>query len=144
MPDDKPENGDIEALKTRREALRQALDSRRSAGGAANPKPQADAEGRAIGYGLRAASEFAAAVLVGAAIGFGLDHVFGTRPWLSIVFFFLGVASGVWNVIRIAMPKGPEGSVLPPLSRESPAYKGGPRPAGEGANGAPGRDDDED
>jgi ATP synthase protein I len=39
-------------------------------------------------------------LLVGLAIGWGLDWWLGTRPWLLIVFFFLGAAAGILNVYR--------------------------------------------
>ena len=35
-------------------------------------------------------------------IGFILDSWFDTKPWLIIIFFFLGTAAGILNVIRTA------------------------------------------
>ena len=35
-------------------------------------------------------------------IGFILDTLFDTKPWLIIIFFFLGAAAGMLNVIRAA------------------------------------------
>ena len=35
-----------------------------------------------------------------ALIGYGLDRWLGTRPWATIVLFFLGVAAGMLNVYR--------------------------------------------
>ena len=43
-----------------------------------------------------------AAVLVGTIIGFILDNWFDTKPWLIIIFFFVGVIAGILNVIRSA------------------------------------------
>ena len=43
-----------------------------------------------------------AAVLVGTIIGFILDNWFDTKPWLIIIFFFVGVVAGILNVIRSA------------------------------------------
>jgi ATP synthase protein I len=37
---------------------------------------------------------------VGGVIGWGLDWVLGSRPWLFLLFFMLGFAAGVVNVIR--------------------------------------------
>ena len=56
------------------------------------------------GYGVavRLASEFVAAVLVGAGLGWGLDTVAGTSPWGLIVLLLLGFAAGVMNVMRVA------------------------------------------
>jgi ATP synthase protein I len=62
----------------------------------------ADAEmrGRGMAYGMRMAAELVAAVIVGGVIGWGLDWVLGSRPWLFLLFFLLGFAAGVLNVIR--------------------------------------------
>ncbi len=55
---------------------------------------------RAMSAGLRAASELVGGIVVGGFIGWALDSWFGTKPWLSILFFLLGAAGGLWNVIR--------------------------------------------
>ena len=47
-------------------------------------------------------TELVAAVGVGTIIGFILDTWFGTKPWLIIIFFFLGAAAGMLNVFRTA------------------------------------------
>jgi len=62
----------------------------------------ADAEmrGRGMAYGMRMAAELVAAVIVGGGIGWGLDWVLGSRPWLFLLFFLLGFAAGVLNVVR--------------------------------------------
>ena len=55
-----------------------------------------------LGKALNISSEFVAAVVVGSLLGFILDSWFDTRPWLTISFFFMGVAAGILNVIRTA------------------------------------------
>jgi ATP synthase protein I len=59
-----------------------------------------------VGLGLRMATELAAALIVGLALGWVVDRVFGTRPWGLIIFFFLGVAAGMVNVFRAAKGVG--------------------------------------
>jgi len=49
---------------------------------------------------IRFATELLSAVIVGAAIGWGLDWIFRTRPALTVVFFLVGAAAGIRNVIR--------------------------------------------
>ena len=39
-------------------------------------------------------------IAVGLVLGYFLDRVFGTQPWLLILFFFLGTASGITNLLR--------------------------------------------
>jgi ATP synthase protein I len=46
--------------------------------------------------------ELVAGLLVGAAMGYGLDWLLGTSPWLLIVFTFLGFAAGIKTVISSA------------------------------------------
>jgi ATP synthase protein I len=56
----------------------------------------------AMARGLRLASELIAGVVVGAAIGWGIDHLLSTSPFGLIVFFLLGFAAGVVNLVRSA------------------------------------------
>ena len=55
-----------------------------------------------IGQAFKLSTELVAAVLVGTIIGFILDNWFDTKPWLIIIFFFVGVVAGIINVIRSA------------------------------------------
>ena len=55
-----------------------------------------------LGKALKISTELIAAVAVGTTIGFILDNWFDTRPWLTISFFFMGVAAGILNVIKSA------------------------------------------
>ena len=52
--------------------------------------------------GFRLSSELIAGVIVGALIGWGIDHLLSTSPWGLIVFVLLGFTAGVVNVIRSA------------------------------------------
>ena len=55
-----------------------------------------------MGSAFKLGTELVAAVAVGTIIGFILDNWFDTKPWLIIIFFFLGSAAGMLNVIRTA------------------------------------------
>ncbi|MDA9752936.1 AtpZ/AtpI family protein [Candidatus Pelagibacter sp.] len=55
-----------------------------------------------IGAAFKLSTELVSAVIVGTIIGFILDKTFGTKPWLIIIFFFIGVIAGIINVIRSA------------------------------------------
>ena len=65
---------------------------------------QSDSEKRGsfMGNAFKLGTELVAAVAVGTIIGFILDSWFDTKPWLIIIFFFLGAAAGMVNVIRTA------------------------------------------
>ena len=58
--------------------------------------------GSFMGNAFKLGTELVAAVGVGTIIGFILDSWFGTKPWLIIIFFFLGAAAGMLNVIKTA------------------------------------------
>jgi ATP synthase protein I len=61
--------------------------------------------GNVLSLAFRVTSEFVAAVLVGTAIGWGIDRVAGTSPVFLIVFLLMGSAAGFWNVYRIGTEK---------------------------------------
>jgi ATP synthase protein I len=83
-----------ERLAKAQEARRRGAVPDRAAGG-----------GSALAQGWRIGLELVAAVVVGTAIGLGLDRWFGTR-FLVVVFFFLGVAAGMLNVWRAVKGMG--------------------------------------
>ena len=55
-----------------------------------------------MGNAFKLGTELVAAVGVGTIIGFILDNWFGTKPILIIIFFFIGFAAGILNVVRTA------------------------------------------
>ena len=55
-----------------------------------------------LGIAFKMSTEMVAAVVVGTIIGFILDNWFGTKPWLILIFFFVGVITGILNVFRSA------------------------------------------
>lgn len=79
--------------------VRQGLDKDRSR------KPVDAIEGSALAIGLRVGVELVSALVVGVAIGWGLDRLFGTRPIFIALFVLLGGAAGVLNVWRTFAPK---------------------------------------
>jgi len=60
------------------------------------------ARASAMARGFRLSSELVAGVVVGALIGWGFDRLLSTSPFGLIVFFLLGFAAGVLNVVRSA------------------------------------------
>ena len=55
-----------------------------------------------IGTAFKLSTELVSAVAIGTIIGFILDKTFGTKPWLILIFFFVGVVAGIINVFRSA------------------------------------------
>ena len=61
-----------------------------------------DESSSGIGVAFKMSTELVSAVAVGTIIGFILDNWFGTKPWLILIFFFVGVIAGILNVFRSA------------------------------------------
>jgi ATP synthase protein I len=77
--------------------------AKRGGEGAAGPDDPAGQQGdgqQGAGLGLRIGVEFVVAVVVATGLGWALDRWLGTRPWGTIVLFFLGVAAGMLSVYR--------------------------------------------
>ena len=55
-----------------------------------------------MGTAFKMSTELVSAVAVGTIIGFILDNWFGTKPWLILIFFFVGVIAGIMNVVKSA------------------------------------------
>ena len=96
---------DREAFKKRSEEIGRRLDEAKhrkapsaQAGSAARDR------GAAMGRALRVSAELLGGIVVGSAIGWFLDGWLGLqKPWFFILFFLLGAAAGILNVIRMAM-----------------------------------------
>jgi ATP synthase protein I len=63
---------------------------------------QVEASNSKLGVAFRLVTELMAGVIVGGALGWGLDRILGTAPFLLIVMFMVGIAAGIFNVVRTA------------------------------------------
>jgi ATP synthase protein I len=59
-----------------------------------------------FGLAMRIGTELVAAIAVGIGVGYVLDMWLGTKPWMMVLFFFLGSAAGMLNVYRVAQSIG--------------------------------------
>ncbi len=91
------------SLEDRLKRLDAELAERRKTDGAEEAAEARAAESR-TGYAvaMKLSSEFVAAIIVGALLGYLLDHFAGTGPWGMIVFLLFGFSAGVLNVMRAA------------------------------------------
>ena len=96
MSDHVPEQ-DLEKLESRLHDARQRNHDPAAKKNAKNPLP-----GSALGLAFRVGVELVSAVAIGLGIGWLLDQWLDTRPWLMLVFIFLGGAAGILNVYRMA------------------------------------------
>jgi len=96
MSDENP-NGALKKLDSRlKEARREPIDPTR------RTTSKVSGSGGALGLAFRVGVELVSAVGVGALIGWLLDEWLETRPWLMLVFIFMGGAAGILNVYRMA------------------------------------------
>lgn len=56
----------------------------------------------AMGIAFKMGVELVVGTGIGGLIGWALDDVFGSKPWLLILFLILGFTAGIMNVVRDA------------------------------------------
>ena len=86
---------DEDQFKTRLKIAKNKIDSKKINKNKIN-------HGSYLGIAFKMSTELVAAVVVGTIIGFILDKTFGTKPWLILIFFFVGVIAGIINVFKSA------------------------------------------
>jgi len=111
---DEPLTSDLKAR------IARAQRERAAAEGPDAPGAARDMSG--MGRGLRLGSEFAAAIIVGAGMGYLLDTWLHTTPWLFLVMVMVGFAAGVVNVTRSAAQMN-TAAVPPPDATGAPDDK---------------------
>lgn len=110
--DGKPARGTPEGddLSDRLRSLERRLGEERRATG---QDETSEAPPQRTGYAqaMRLTADFVAGILVGGAIGWGVDRLFGTSPWGLAVFLLLGFAAGILSMLRSAglVKPGPAG-----------------------------------
>ena len=85
--------------KDRLDALEAKLAEKRSSEA---PKRFQDEHHTQAQMAWRMVIELVAGLGIGLGMGYGLDLVFGTGPWLMIIFVLLGFAAGVKTMMRSA------------------------------------------
>ncbi len=93
------------SLKDLDDRLRRARAKQEEARGGGGRSGQAG-QTAGLGLGMRLAFDLLAGVVIGVGLGLLLDYWLGTKPWLLIVFFFLGAGAGMLNVYRTATGQG--------------------------------------
>jgi ATP synthase protein I len=59
----------------------------------------------AINLAMRLGVELVAAMAIAVVIGWGLDRLFHTKPWLMVLMVPVGMVAGLRNLVRAAGPK---------------------------------------
>ena len=58
--------------------------------------------GNSIGMAFRLSTELVSGIVVGSVMGWSIDKWLGSQPWFFLIFFILGIAAGIINVIKTA------------------------------------------
>ena len=91
-----------EAFRQRSDAIGKRLGEAKARREPVDRSAENQARGEAFAKAFRFAAELLVGVGVGGFIGWALDRQLGTGPWLLVLFFILGFAAGLSNVIRSA------------------------------------------
>lgn len=79
----------------------------------------ASPEMNSVSRGMRIGTEFIAAVLVGAFVGYLIDLGLNSSPWGLLILVLMGFAAGTMNVIRVVADMNTASSVLPGSDQDS-------------------------
>lgn len=55
-----------------------------------------------VGVGYRMSIELVVGICAGLGLGWLIDWQMGTKPWFMIGFMFVGLAAGIFNVVRLS------------------------------------------
>jgi ATP synthase protein I len=103
---DNGENGkariDEAALSARLQRLSEGLARKRADRPSESPEENRATTASGYAEGFRLSGELVAGVLVGAGLGWLLDHWLGISPWGLIVFVLLGFVVGMLSLMRAA------------------------------------------
>lgn len=71
-----------------------------------NPEPQDSTDtAQAMGTGMNLGINLMSSVVVGGAMGYGLDWLFGTLPLFMILMCFLGFGAGLYTIWKAIQNK---------------------------------------
>jgi ATP synthase protein I len=59
---------------------------------------------KAVNLAMRLGVELVAAMVIAVVIGWGLDRLFHTKPWLMVMMVPVGLVAGLRNLLRAAGP----------------------------------------
>jgi ATP synthase protein I len=92
MADNRSSSDALDALATKVAEAKKARE--------ALERPRVDRTGMSLG--LRMASEFASAILVGGLLGYAIDFLAKSSPWALLIGLGLGFAAGTTNLVRVS------------------------------------------
>jgi ATP synthase protein I len=91
------------------DSFEQRLAAARGKAGLSQPEPESTPKSvgsgqKAVNLAMRLGVELVAAMVIAVVIGWGLDKLFHTAPWLMIAMVPVGMAAGLRNLIRAVGP----------------------------------------
>ena len=102
---DKRPPGDLtpeerDAFKQRADSLGKRLEAAKSQGDQSSQPRTNEADATLMNSALRISTELIGGLVVGSGLGWLIDRAMGTWPAFFVVFFLLGAAAGITNVVR--------------------------------------------
>jgi ATP synthase protein I len=102
MSDDRAE---VKKTDTFEQRLAAAQDNAGSGSRAGSAHKSVGAGQSAVNLAMRLGVELVAAMAIAVVIGWGLDRLFHTKPWLMVMMVPVGMVAGLRNLLRAAGPK---------------------------------------
>lgn len=98
-----PKTGDLDDLGERLKAARQKRET---------PVKTTD-DGSLLGQAWRMSTELVVSVIVGLGLGYGIDVIFGTKPWGILLGLCLGFAAGIMTVLKTSAKMDAQNAGVP-------------------------------
>jgi ATP synthase protein I len=95
--------GDLDDLGERLKAARQKRET---------PVETKD-DGSLLGQAWRMSTELVVSVIVGLGLGYGIDVIFGTKPWGILFGLCLGFAAGIMTVLKTSAKMDAQNAGIP-------------------------------
>jgi ATP synthase protein I len=88
---------DLDQLDAKLKAARE-----RVGGGADRGSKSGSYNDSLAGVGYRMSIELVVGICVGLGLGWLIDSRMGTKPWFMLILMFVGLAAGIFNVVRLS------------------------------------------
>jgi len=75
--------------------------------------PDVKDEGSMLGQAWRMSTELVVSVMVGMGLGYGIDVIFGSKPWGMLIGLCFGFAAGIMTVLRTSAKMDEQNAGIP-------------------------------
>ncbi len=75
--------------------------------------PEVKDDGSMLGQAWRMSTELVVSVIVGLGLGYGIDVIFGSKPWGILIGLCFGFAAGIMTVLRTSAKMDAQNAGIP-------------------------------